>query len=213
MEGGGMYNKFSAFQLKTFEESKEFLLSNINNQLKINKNKPISIADLGCSQGKNSIIMMDFLLRSILNKPEVTSDSTNQLEFLVCHEDQPINDWLTLLNTINSNESYVNTIKNVYNSVINKSFYNRLFPSKYIDMFVSFVALHWLDNPPALPRNRIGVRVCVFDSGHMYSYVWYILKCIAYVVYALYCIETPVLTYVLHTPTISYTNVYLINTP
>ena len=158
MEGGGIYNKFSAFQLKTFEESKEFLLSNINNQLKINKNKPIIIADLGCSQGKNSIIMMDFLLRSILNKPEVTSDTTNQLEFLVYYEDQPINDWLTLLNTINSNESYVNTINNVYSSVINKSFYNRLFPSKYIDMFVSFVALHWLDNPPVLPGNRIGVR-------------------------------------------------------
>ena len=154
----GVYNKFSTVQHKIYEESKEFLLDNIN-RLKVNKERPVFIADLGCSHGKNSVAMMGFILRSIMNKPELIND-VNNTEFLVYHEDQSLNDWNSLFNTILSHESYATNMNNAYVSVINKSFYNRLFPSKYIDFFVSYLALHWLDHiPPTLPGNRIAVRL------------------------------------------------------
>ncbi|CAK4699626.1 hypothetical protein LEN26_011456 [Aphanomyces euteiches] len=70
-------------------------------------------------------------------------------ELLVLHQNQPGNDFTTLLDTLNSKNSYVHGRPNVFTGVISKSFYERMLPSASVDIFVSYIALHWLTKVPA----------------------------------------------------------------
>ncbi|CAK4962885.1 unnamed protein product, partial [Aphanomyces euteiches] len=84
---------------------------------------------------------------------------TSAPEYLVLHEDQPTNDFASLLDTLNSPESYIHSRPNVYTGVISKSFYERLVPSASIDIFVSYISTHWLSKVPTpLPGSLVFIN-------------------------------------------------------
>ena len=157
MEGGGAYNRNATMQGEVFVRTRHYLGSTIESMLSVNgARRAITIGDLGASQGLNSMSMIDFILK----KFEEKSDSP--LEFLVYHEDQPSNDFVTLLETLHSDSSYLNGRDNVFSAVISKSFYERLFPSQSVDFFVSYISLHWISKAPTVFKFP---RVCHLQKG------------------------------------------------
>ncbi|CAK4084565.1 unnamed protein product [Aphanomyces euteiches] len=104
-----------------------------------------SIVDLGAKE-RNSLQLFRSLIH--LLDDNLPLDNTPP-ELLVLHQNQPGNDFTTLLDTLNSKNSYVHGRPNVFTGVISKSFYERMLPSASVDIFVSYIALHWLTKVPA----------------------------------------------------------------
>ncbi|CAK4086762.1 unnamed protein product [Aphanomyces euteiches] len=146
MEGNGAYNKAAVCQGNLVD-----IMSDLLNQAmaRFAKNvKPKTsycIADLGASQGRNSLSLIQHILRHLqANFPEDAAAP----EYMILHEDQPSNDYTTLLDTIASPASYVHSFPNVFNGVISKSFYERLVPAASVDIFVSYISLQWMSHVP-----------------------------------------------------------------
>ncbi|KAF0743959.1 hypothetical protein Ae201684P_003976 [Aphanomyces euteiches] len=105
------------------------------------------------TQGRNSLRLIHQVLAHL------DANFTSAPEYLVLHEDQPTNDFASLLDTLNSPESYIHSRPNVYTGVISKSFYERLVPSASIDIFVSYISTHWLSKVPTpLPGSLVFIN-------------------------------------------------------
>ncbi|KAG9406434.1 hypothetical protein AC1031_002755 [Aphanomyces cochlioides] len=96
------------------------------------------------------------LIHHVLHQLGSNLPATTTPEYLVLHEDQPANNFASLLDTLNSPASYIHPRPNVYTGVISKSFYERVMPTASVDIFVSYIALHWLSRVPApLPGGMV----------------------------------------------------------
>ncbi|CAK4838518.1 unnamed protein product, partial [Aphanomyces euteiches] len=136
MEGKGAYNKNAVTQMGLVDLTTDLLNAAMARFVKQAELKSrYSIVDLGASQGRNSLQLFRHLIRHLdANLPV---------------DNQPVNDFTTLLDTLNSEASYVHERPNVFTGVISKSFYERVLPSASVDIFVSYIALHWLTKVPA----------------------------------------------------------------
>ncbi|KAG9406410.1 hypothetical protein AC1031_002754 [Aphanomyces cochlioides] len=137
MEGDGAYNKAAICQMDLVEDNRP--------SPSRHDSANYCIVDLGASQGRNSLQ----LIRHVLKHLEPSFPNDKRHEFLVLHEDQPSDDFGTLLNTLNSSGSYVQAHPNVYTGAISKSFYERVMPAASVDIFVSYISTHWLSKIPA----------------------------------------------------------------
>ncbi|KAF0693789.1 Aste57867_15288 [Aphanomyces stellatus] len=154
MEGNGFYNKAALCQLGLVDLTQDLLSKSIERYTQHTKNEAayLRLADLGASQGRNSLGLLDRVLTYL----DAGLPPHPAREYLVLHEDQPANDFASLLDTLNSPLSYIHARPNVFTGVIAKSFYERLVPSASIDIFVSYIAAHWLSAIPApLPGSMV----------------------------------------------------------
>ncbi|KAG9406362.1 hypothetical protein AC1031_002682 [Aphanomyces cochlioides] len=147
MEGNGSYNKHARVQGGLVDITSHLLNAAMARFAKQSALKSsYSIVDLGASQGRNSLQLFHHLLRHLdANLPAENATP----ELLVLHEDQPANDFATLLDTLNSHLSYIHKRPNVYTGVIAKSFYDQVVPSASADIIVSYISAHWLEKVPA----------------------------------------------------------------
>jgi hypothetical protein len=105
--------------------------------------RPIVIADYGSSEGKNSLAPMRAAIavlraRAGLERP-----------IFVYHTDLPANDFNTLFEVLESDpDSYVRGERNVFPSVIGRSFYQSVLPPSYVDLSWSSYAAVWLSRVP-----------------------------------------------------------------
>ncbi|CAK4610641.1 hypothetical protein LEN26_007948 [Aphanomyces euteiches] len=144
MEGNGVYNRVAVCQMGLVDKTNDLLQAAMARFAKHAPTKSAyNIADLGASQGRNSLQLIHQVLAHL------DANFTSPPEYFVLHEDQPANDFASLLDTLNSPESYIHSRPNVYSGVISKSFYERLVPSASIDVFVTYIATHWLSKVPA----------------------------------------------------------------
>eukprot|EP00466_Bigelowiella_natans_P019733 jgi/Bigna1/88709/estExt_fgenesh1_pg.C_370021 len=112
----------------------------------------INIADLGCSQGLNSMrtcgLMIDVIeeeQKKMIEKQEMKTYS----EFMIYHEDLPTNDFNQLMDVLSSpRDSYIR--EGVYACAIGRSFYARLFPPRFLHMVTCYITLHWLSTTPSV---------------------------------------------------------------
>ncbi|KAM9979695.1 hypothetical protein ACTFIZ_005950 [Dictyostelium cf. discoideum] len=141
------YNKYCSGQLKLISdfdkinEIFEIVLKNhVNNQgSQNNNNNNIRILDIGCSHGKNSIIVLKPLIEQIRNKW-----NPNEKVIEIFHSDLPVNDFSNLFNQVYNLNSYSNKINNIFTYGIGNSFENQLVPNNSIDFIFSFSTLHWV---------------------------------------------------------------------
>ncbi|OQS06263.1 benzoate carboxyl methyltransferase-like [Thraustotheca clavata] len=160
MQGNGAYNSTAVVQMTLVDYTRELLKNNIH-RLRPSSPNTIRIADLGASEGRNSMA----LLATVLELLQEFLPASQSREFIVYHEDLPANDFNSLLNTINSTLSYLHNRPNVYASVISKSFYERLVPAESLDVVVSFISLHWLSSIPApVPGNNMTMSQVTRDA-------------------------------------------------
>ncbi|CAK4610653.1 unnamed protein product [Aphanomyces euteiches] len=155
MQGNGAYNKAAVYQMSLVDLTSDLLRQAMARFAKNTARKSsYCIADLGASQGRNSLELIRHLLRHLdASLPHVSQ------EFLVLHEDQPSNDFGSLLETLNSSQSYIHSHPIVYTGVISKSFYERLVPAASVDVFVTYISTHWLSKVPTpLPGSTVFIN-------------------------------------------------------
>ncbi|CAK4710653.1 hypothetical protein LEN26_019720 [Aphanomyces euteiches] len=156
MQGNGAYNKAAECQMSLVDYTTDLLKQAMARFAKHSTSKSTyNIVDLGASQGRNSLELLHHLIKHLdASLPENASP-----DILVLHEDQPANDFATLLDTLNSPQSYIHTRRNVYTGAISKSFYGQVVPSASVDIVVSYIAAHWLSKTPApLPGSIVMIN-------------------------------------------------------
>lgn len=169
-----IYNKLMSGHVMSKDYNKVSHVQNINNILysdilyeyfKLASNLPISqlnVADLGCSTGRNSF----FLFKQVLSRFREESS----LPVIITHEDQASNPWDEFFAAFQQ-IGYSN-IPNTYCYVIGKSFYEQLFPDKYLHIAYCNAASHYTrrviqcpDNNMAYLSNDSNIRQKAIETG------------------------------------------------
>jgi len=147
MEGGGYYNAHSRPQASASEHGIP-LLQRAAAEIPL-AGAAIAIADLGSSQGKNSMAPMRAAIDALRARDTGSAIS-------VTHTDLPANDFDALFTLLaGSPESYLRGVQNVYGFAAGGSFYTRLFPERSIDLAWNSIAVHWLSSVPCEIPNHM----------------------------------------------------------
>lgn len=110
----------------------------------------IVIADYGSSQGKNSLAPMGVAIST------VRARTGPERPILVCHEDQPSNDFNALFELLNSHpDRYQLADLNVFPCAIGRSFYESVLPEDFVHVGWSSYAAMWVSRIPALIPGHI----------------------------------------------------------
>ncbi|KAM9968933.1 hypothetical protein ACTFIW_000336 [Dictyostelium discoideum] len=139
------YNKYCSAQSRIIsdfdkiQETFEIVLKYYINNQGAQDNNNIRILDIGCSHGKNSIIVLEPLIEQIRNqwKP-------NEKVIEIFHSDLSVNDFSILFNEVYNLNSYSNKTNNIFTYGIGNGFENQLVPNNSIDFIFSFTTLHWV---------------------------------------------------------------------
>lgn len=120
------------------------------------KGNKLAIGDLGCSHGKNSMLVIGQLLE-LVEKNKSIGKKLKNLEFH--HEDLEDNDFDQVQKCLNDRSisyQYNNYVinNNITTSVyfLPKSFYEPLFKPSSIDIILCYTSIHWLPNYRSLTR-------------------------------------------------------------
>lgn len=125
-----------------------------------------NIADLGCSVGPNTFIVVENIIESVKLKYPSCID-----QFQVFFNDLPSNDFNTLLQAMPPDREYVA-------SVVPGSFHGCLFPKSSLHFIHSSYTLHWLskvpkelldNNSPAWNKGRIFYATAPNEVVQAYS--------------------------------------------
>lgn len=147
MEGGGYYNAHSRPQASASELGIP-LLQRAAAEIPLHDGS-VGIADLGSSQGKNSMEPMRAALASLRAR-------STDAAVCVTHTDLPANDFDALFELLaTSPASYLNGASSVYAFAAAGSFYGRLFPERSLDLAWNSIAVHWLSGVPCEIPNHI----------------------------------------------------------
>ena len=140
-----LYNEAATGQLSSHDITKKALKESLARVLKSTSGsklqKPLRIADLGCAGGVNAIHLLRYV-ESILHE-----NGQHLLPIEYYFEELPTSDFNELIRTIHSS----NLSDQFYPMVIGKSFYEKLFPPSTIDVFLSYITLHWINDVPDIP--------------------------------------------------------------
>lgn len=143
MKGGGFYNKYSGWQQAVQDEMYAHIIKSAQTCAlpSLESGKPWRLADLGCSQGRNSMAPISAVLREVRARAP-------SLPASVLHTDLPDNDFSTLFHVVEGEGSYTRSFDDVYTSALGRSYYSRLVPSSELHMLLAFVTVHWLPKAP-----------------------------------------------------------------
>ena len=140
-----LYNEAATGQLSSHDITKKALKDSLTRVLKSrpgSKNqKPLRIADLGSAGGVNAIHLLKYV-ESILHE-----NGQHLLPIEYFFEELPTSDFNELIKTIHAS----NLSNQFYPMVIGKSFYEKLFPPASVDVFLSYITLHWINEIPDIP--------------------------------------------------------------
>ncbi|XP_010254766.1 PREDICTED: jasmonate O-methyltransferase-like [Nelumbo nucifera] len=155
-EGNGetSYAKNSMVQKKIMSIGKPIIEEAVLDFYCTNSPERFGIADLGCSSGPNTLLLVSEIMDTVCRK--CCQMGCPPPEFLVFLNDLPLNDYNTLFRSL---PAFYNTLKEDKGSGVGPcfvagvpgSFYGRLFPRKSLHFVHSSSSLHWLSQvPPGL---------------------------------------------------------------
>ncbi|KAF5175793.1 Salicylate carboxymethyltransferase [Thalictrum thalictroides] len=133
----------------------------------------LTIADLGCSSGPNSLFTISELLKAINAVCQKLGRSPP--EFQVFLNDLPQNDFNTLFkSTPNFYEKFRSENGQEFGPIfvagVPGSFYNRLFPTKILNFVHSCYGLHWLSQvPQGIDNNKGNVYLARTSPSNVYK--------------------------------------------
>lgn len=139
MVGRGFYNRNSATQWAATEVVLPWLEEAITEIPMTGPPETIGLADFGCSEGRNSVEVMQRLvaaLRARTSRP-----------LLTIHSDLPTNDYTWLLRNLRPEGRSV-FADDVFSTVVGGSMFNRLLPPRSMHMAMTFNAIGFLGRRP-----------------------------------------------------------------
>lgn len=139
-------------------ESRSFLVDTIKDMLKIRIPTCFKVADLGCSSGPNTLLVISEIIDTIHEICQQTN--TESPEFLVLLNDLPENDFNAIFKTLPAFHERLKKDKGdklgpCFISGTPGSFYGRLFPSQCLHLVHSSYSLHWLSQVSILSEHII----------------------------------------------------------
>jgi gibberellin A4 carboxyl methyltransferase len=140
MVGQGFYNRHSAPQWTTIEYTLPWLEASLGSMNLPTTPDVIKLADFGCSEGKNSIAIMQRLL-PVLRKRTARPLAT-------IHSDLATNDFSELFRGLRPDDRSVFLVDRVYSAAIGGSMYDQLLPPDSTCIATSFNAIGYLSRRP-----------------------------------------------------------------
>ncbi len=148
MIGGGFYNANSATQWKAIEAVLPFVdeaAKTLPATASTNGNGAVCLADFGCSEGLNSIAVMQRALAGLLPRTDRPVQTI--------HSDLPTNDFSKLFVNLRPGGRPVFDGERVYSAAVAGSMYDQLLPDRSLHLATTFNAIGFLSRRPveALP--------------------------------------------------------------
>lgn len=140
MIGGGFYNANSAPQMAAIAAVLPWIDDAIAAMSLPVSAPAFTIADYGCSEGRNSIEVVRYTISALREK---TGQSVQTL-----HSDLPTNDFSTLTRTLRSDAQSVFGDTDTYSSVVPGSMFDQLLPTGSLDFSMTFNAIGFLSRRP-----------------------------------------------------------------
>lgn len=136
MQKGGVESAKQVFDMAIAEKL------DINHLLSSSSSNKFNIADLGCSTGPNTFIIVQNIIDAINKKYKKSHPLTSlPLDFQVFFSDRASNDFNKLFTSLPSDRDY-------FAAGVPGSFHRRLFPKASLHFVSSSFALHWLSKVP-----------------------------------------------------------------
>ena len=137
-EGMGQGYNENSFAQKSAVQSSTSYMHQAANALNIDTSALVIIADYGSSHGVNSVHAMDLIIQALKETKKI-ADSEQRI--LIVHNDLPTNDWPSLFETLDKNNSY-------YGVASGRSFYEQCLPPNSLAIGYSSMSMHWLSRKP-----------------------------------------------------------------
>jgi len=146
MVGRGFYNRHSAPQWSAIDYVLPWLEASLASMNLPTSPESITLADFGCSEGKNSIAVMQRLL------PVLRRRAARPLATI--HSDLATNDFSELFRRLRADGRSAFAVDGVYSSAVAGSMYDQLLPPASACAATTFNAIGYLSTPPR-PTSRI----------------------------------------------------------
>ena len=164
MTGGGFYNANSQPQWQATEAVLDWL-DEAAASLPLGDDKPTTLADFGCSEGRNSI--------EVMSRAVKTLQSRGVKSIQTIHSDLPTNDYSNLFQNLRPKGQSVFGGDNTYSSVVGGSMFDQLLPSQSVHLATTFNAIGFLSRKPVdtlpgyiLPNGPSPINQRGYVSGH-----------------------------------------------
>lgn len=142
MKGDGFYDRHSLVQ-EQFIHSSAALLEQAARAIPLPAHGPVGLVDLGCSEGKNSQLVMGRLA-------ELVRARRSDQPLLVTHNDLPDNNFNRLFRHLYANASPYGPNSWVMASA--QSFFEPVVPPATVHIACCYSAVHWLSAVPSVPH-------------------------------------------------------------
>ncbi|XP_042477855.1 S-adenosyl-L-methionine:benzoic acid/salicylic acid carboxyl methyltransferase 3-like [Macadamia integrifolia] len=158
-DGETSYATNSNLQKLVITKAKPVVIRSISDLFTTNLPPCLRVADLGCSSGPNTLLVISEIIEAI---DEICHQlNCNTPEFQVFLNDLPSNDFNTIFKSL---PVFYEQLKKEKGEKFGPcsitglpgSFYERLFPSNTIDFIHSSSSLHWLSQVPSTVENNKG---------------------------------------------------------
>jgi len=167
MEGNGAYNKHAELQAGGAALALSHLEGAARSAILDPSDQPVVIADYGSSQGKNSLAPIRVAVRTLQARLD------QRRPILVCHIDQPANDFTSLFGLLDSDPTSYNVgDPNIFPCAIGRSFYGPVLPPNSVHLGWSAYAVVWTSRVPRLaadhlfpPRSNEELRTAFRDQS------------------------------------------------
>ncbi|XP_048623257.1 salicylate/benzoate carboxyl methyltransferase-like isoform X2 [Brassica napus] len=158
-DGHNSYSTNSLLQRRVLSMTKPILVKNtIEMMTNLEFPECIKLADLGCSSGQNTFLVMS----EIVNTINVLCQEWNQNppEIDCCLNDLPNNDFNTTFKFLTFFNDKLTSKIPCFVSGVPGSFYSRLFPRKSLHFVHSSYSLHYLSKvPDGLEKNKMSLYI------------------------------------------------------
>ncbi|AEE76570.1 S-adenosyl-L-methionine:salicylic acid carboxyl methyltransferase-like protein; floral nectary-specific protein-like [Arabidopsis thaliana] len=173
-DGEHSYANNSEAQKSITSDAKPEVMKSVNEMIvKMDFPGCIKVADLGCSSGENTFLVMSEIVNTIITTYQQNGQNLPEID--CCLNDLPENDFNTTFKLIPSfhEKLKMNVKGNCYVSGCPGSFYTRLFPSKSLHFVHSSFCLHWLSKvPDGLEENKKNVYLRSPCPPNLYESYW-----------------------------------------
>ncbi|OEU19039.1 S-adenosyl-L-methionine-dependent methyltransferase [Fragilariopsis cylindrus CCMP1102] len=163
-DGDGAYSAATKGCFDVIDAATPLILNEVACQ-PIRDDHPFHIADYGTADGGTSLGLLTKIVKAVRErKGDNNNDSNNddEKEIVIHYEDQRENEWKSVFNHAfgykKVTDAYGNQIDtpydlgNVFIEANGVGFHSQCYPSKSIDLGVSFTAMHWLSSSPSSLR-------------------------------------------------------------
>lgn len=140
MVGQGFYDDNSAPQLSAISYVLPWLDEAIDGVVLDDQTVTIGLADFGCSEGKNSVAVMERLIAACRKG--------SYLPIQTIHSDLPTNDFSELFKRLSAKDGTELDENNVFSSAVGGSMFDQLLPPNSIHIATTFNAIGFLSKRP-----------------------------------------------------------------